>query len=122
MRRHKSLAAVLALACTASPAFAATSTTAEIDPTLKERLKEELRQELVDEIKAEVKSELAAEGATGGGVQEDHWAEEEWKWEEPVKPELNFLEIDGYFRFRYQLFKNLDLEIYTLSLHDALPI
>lgn len=113
MRRHKSLAAVLALACTASPAFAATSTTAEIDPTLKERLKEELRQELVDEIKAEVKSELAAEGATSGGVQEDHWAEEEWKWEEPVKPELNFLEIDGYFRFRYQLFKNLDLSTYS---------
>ena len=118
MRSLTSLAAVLILAFPAS-SFAATSTTAEIDPTLKERLKEELRQELVDEIKAEVKSELAAEGATGGGVQEDHWAEEEWKWEEPVKPELNFLEIDGYFRFRYQLFKNLDLSTYSNLDHQG---
>jgi len=45
-------------------------------------------------------------------VEEDSWAEEEWKWEEPVEPELNFLEFDGYFRLRWDLFNNLDLGTY----------
>ena len=79
----------------------------------REKLKEELRQELVEEIKAEIKADLAGEGvvpaAPAGG---DAWAEEEWKWEEPVKPELNFLEFDGYFRFRYDLWKTLDLGLF----------
>jgi uncharacterized protein (TIGR04551 family) len=75
-------------------------------------LKAQLREELKEELKAEIKAELAEEGASTGGVQQDNWAEEEWKWEEPVKPELNFLEFDGYFRFRYDLFKNLDLGTY----------
>lgn len=80
----------------------------------RERLKDELRRELVDEIKAEIKADLAGEGvvpaAPAGG---DTWAEEEWKWEEPVKPELNFLEFDGYFRFRYDLWKTLDLGLFS---------
>jgi uncharacterized protein (TIGR04551 family) len=77
-----------------------------------EQLKEQLREELREELKADLKSELSGEGGAGGPAKEDAWAEEEWKWEEPVKPELNFLELDGYFRFRYDLFKNLDLGTY----------
>lgn len=95
-----------------SAARAQTSTSAQTLDELREQIKDELRQELVEEIKAEVKTELAAEGTVGAPAQEDTWAEEEWKWEEPVKPELNFLELDGYFRFRYDLFKTLDLDTY----------
>lgn len=79
------------------------------------RLKEEIRRELFDsmkdELKDEIKSELQSEGGVGG-VKEDSWAEEEWKWEEPVRPELNFIEVDGFFRFRYQMFKDLDLGLF----------
>lgn len=77
-----------------------------------EAIKAQIREELKEQLKAEIKAELAEEGAATGGVQQDAWAEEEWKWEEPVKPELNFLEFDGYFRLRYDLFKNLDLGTY----------
>jgi uncharacterized protein (TIGR04551 family) len=101
----------------ALPSFALAKTgsstaTEALKDELREQIKEELRQELVEEIKAEVKTELAAEGTVGAAAQEDTWAEEEWKWEEPVKPELNFFELDGYFRFRYDLFKNLALDLY----------
>ncbi len=104
----------------ASPAVAQTTTSTDAEGRAaavaadREKLKEELRQELVEEIKAEIKADLAGEGvvpaAPAGG---DAWAEEEWKWEEPVKPELNFLEFDGYFRFRYDLWKTLDLGLFT---------
>jgi uncharacterized protein (TIGR04551 family) len=87
---------------------------------IKEELREELREELKEELKSEIKSELASEGAAAGPVQEDAWAEEEWKWEEPVKPELNFLEFDGYFRFRYDLFNKLDLNTYYFNPEDGL--
>ncbi|MCC7384005.1 MAG: TIGR04551 family protein [Deltaproteobacteria bacterium] len=111
MRLPRLLTSTSLLWLWAAPAFAQTGSSTSTD-ALREQIKEELRQELVEEIKAEIKSELATEGAVPGGVQEDTWAEEEWKWEEPVKPELNFLELDGYFRFRYDLFKNLALGLY----------
>lgn len=95
-----------------APAFAAGSSTASVDL---QRLKDELRRELLDsmrdELKDEIKSEIQSEGGLTG-VQGDSWAEEEWKWEEPVRPELNFVEIDGFFRFRYQMFKDLDLGLF----------
>lgn len=104
----------------AAPARAQTTTSTDAEggaalvASEREKLKDELRQELVEEIKAEIKADLAGEGvvpaAPAGG---DAWAEEEWKWEEPVKPELNFLEFDGYFRFRYDLFKTLDLGLFS---------
>src|SRR5687767_11660680 len=87
---------------------------------IKEELREELREELKEELKSEIKAELSSEGAAAGPVQEDAWAEEEWKWEEPVKPELNFLEFDGYFRFRYDLFNKLDLNTYYFNAEDQL--
>lgn len=89
-----------------------TSTGAAARQQLKEELREELREELKEELKSEIKTELAAEAAAVGPVEEDAWAEEEWKWEEPVKPELNFLEFDGYFRFRYDMFNKLDLRTF----------
>lgn len=70
----------------------------------------ELKRALREELKAELKAELAAEGATGDAG--SSWGDEEWKWEEPAKPELNFLEIDGYFRFRYDWFHRADLGLY----------
>lgn len=76
---------------------------------MKAAMKDELREELKEEIKSELKSELSQEGTAPEPVKGDTFAEEEWKWDEPVKPELNFFEIDGYFRFRYELFKHLDL-------------
>src|SRR5262245_62162444 len=85
----------------------AQTSTSTIEQELREQIKEELRQELVEQIKAELKTEMSSEGtAVPGAVQEDTWAEEEWKWEEPAKPELNFVQVDGYFRFRYDLFHN----------------
>ncbi|MCK6552120.1 TIGR04551 family protein [Myxococcota bacterium] len=98
-----------------SPRLGSSSTTAagrsDVD-RLKAALKEELREELKEELKAEIKAELEQSGATQAAPKQDAWAEDEWKWEEPVKPELNFLELDGYFRFRYQMFNNLDLGTY----------
>src|SRR5687767_10746122 len=88
------------------------TSTADVDL---EALKAQIRDELKEELKAEIKAELAEEGAATGGVQQDAFAEDEWKWEEPVKPELNFLEFDGYFRLRYDLFKDLDLETFYIT-------
>lgn len=86
---------------------------AQLREELKAEIREELAAELKDDLKAEIKADLSAEGAgapDAGG--DDDWPEDEWKWEEPVKPELNFLEFDGYFRFRYDMFSNLDLGLY----------
>lgn len=84
---------------------------------LKTEIREELRDELKDDIKAELSQELGSGGGGGGGAapaggEGEDWPQDEWKWEEPVKPELNFLEIDGYFRFRYDMFSKLDLGLY----------
>ncbi len=84
----------------------------EIREQLKTELREELRDELKDDIKAELSSELQTAGGAGAPAEGDDWPQDEWKWEEPVKPELNFLEIDGYFRFRYDMFSKLDLGLY----------
>ncbi len=91
----------------ATPWLASAAPTSTAAAELKAQLKEELRQELLDELKAE----LQAEGAKPAAPAADQWAAEEWKWEEPAKPELSFFEIDGYFRFRYEMFKGLDLGI-----------
>lgn len=119
MRRSPRLALILAtfaLPATSLAQEAGTSSAAapaiDLD-ALKLEIRESLRQELKDELKGEIKAELAEEAAATAPVAEDAaWAEEEWKWEEPVRPELNFLEFDGYFRFRYDFFYNLDLGTY----------
>jgi uncharacterized protein (TIGR04551 family) len=87
-------------------------------------LKEELRRELLEELREEFRTEIeaqktAAPAAATPGAEDDFGefgsdalAEEEWKWDEPTSSSLNFLEIDGYFRFRYDMFHNLDLNTY----------
>ena len=90
---------------------------------LKAELREEVKAELREELREEFKDDLKAKKASGKATTDDNWdqasgndswAEEEWKWEEPAKPELNFFEVDGYFRFRYDMFNNLDLGTYYL--------
>lgn len=84
---------------------------AQLSPEALAKLKAELREEL----KAELKAELSPQdpfGDTRGPAVDDSWAEEEWKWEEPVRPALNFFELGGYFRYRYQFFNNLDLDTF----------
>lgn len=120
MRRSSGSAFILALLAFPATALAGavgtstTPTTPIIDlDALKMDLRQSIRAELKAELKDEIKSELAEEAAATAPVAEDAaWAEEEWKWEEPVRPELNFLEFDGYFRFRYDFFYNLDLGTY----------
>ena len=88
---------------------------AELREEVKAELREELREALKDDLKAELKSDAqsdASDDSWDEGSTDETWAEEEWKWEEPAKPELNFLELDGYFRFRYDMFNNLDLGTY----------
>ena len=85
---------------------------ARLKDQLREEVKAELREELREALKDDIKAEKAAAGANDAWDEssaDDSWAEEEWKWEEPAKPELNFVELDGYFRFRYDMFNNLDL-------------
>ena len=98
---------------TSTDASAVEALKSRLKAEMKEELREEIRLELKDRLKAEIKAEMQGEVVlpppVDGG---DTWAEEEWKWEEPVKPELNFLEFDGYFRFRYDLFNSLDLGTY----------
>ena len=129
MRLFPPSLALIVLACWIPKAHADahTSTAAAarmqaLKKEIREELKREISTELRESLKAEIKSELAAESAmTGGAVEDDAWAEEEWKWEEPVKPEINFLEFDGYFRFRYDFFHNLDLDTYFRQDSDNLP-
>ncbi|MGF1509137.1 MAG: TIGR04551 family protein [Myxococcota bacterium] len=80
-----------------------------------EALKQALRDELKEELKAEIKQELAEESAALAPVQSDSWAEADWSWDEPAEPKLNFLEFDGYFRFRWDLFNNLDLNTFFID-------
>ena len=97
---------------------------AEIRKDLEADLKRSIAESLREELKAEIKSELAAESAMTGRGEDDGWSDEEWKWEEPVKPQLNFLDFDGYFRFRYDFFHNLDLDTYfnnTLTGNESGP-
>ncbi|MEE2903326.1 MAG: TIGR04551 family protein [Myxococcota bacterium] len=77
-----------------------------------EKISPELLDQIKAELKAEIKQELAAEGDLSGGVKDDQWSQEQWKWSEPAKPSLNFFELDGYFRFRYDFFHNLDLDTF----------
>ncbi|MEO1337510.1 MAG: hypothetical protein AAFV29_17835, partial [Myxococcota bacterium] len=94
----------------------------ELREEVKAELREELREALKDDLKAEMKNagaDSAADDSWSDNSAGDSWAEEEWKWEEPATPELNFFEIDGYFRFRYDMFNNLDLGTYYRDTRDT---
>jgi len=89
----------------AEPPLPAPAPTPEIDI---EALKAELKAELREELKHEVKR--AAQEAALREQAESVWKEEAWI--EEIKPELNFLEFDGYLRTRMDLFQGLHLGTY----------
>ena len=79
---------------------------------LKAELKSELKAEVQAELKAQLQNEMEAatrDQATAKAAAQE-WQEE--RWIEEVRPKLNFLELDGYFRFRFDLFNRLDLGTY----------
>ncbi|MEM1025375.1 MAG: TIGR04551 family protein [Myxococcota bacterium] len=125
MDRWFSRTLVFILLAAASPVRAQSSGTssAAIDlEALRRELREQIKRELKDELKEELKEELSEESAdTLGPVQTDSWAEQDWSWEEPTEPELNFLEFDGYFRFRWGFFENLDLGTTFVNNEDGVP-
>jgi len=95
MRLPSRFALVTALVGLPSVALAQSQTSSggidldQLKLDLRQSLRDELRDELKQELKDEIKAELAEEQAATAPVAEDAaWAEEEWKWEEPVKPEL----------------------------------
>lgn len=96
---------------------AVTPTTSAGAPTddmarMKAELKNELKAEVQAELRAQLQNELEAaarDQATQKAAAQE-WQEE--RWIEEVKPKLNFLEIDGYFRFRFDVFNRLDLGTY----------
>ncbi len=98
---------------TPDPAPTSTTTSAvdieAITDQIREQLRDELKEELKAELKREIQEELEAEADVLAPVESDDWADTEWSWEEPTEPELNFLELDGYFRLRWDLFNNLDM-------------
>ncbi|MBX2811504.1 MAG: TIGR04551 family protein [Myxococcales bacterium] len=88
----------------------------DIKDELRRELKEELRRELLEEVEDVRGRSLEAPG------EEDGWAEEGWKWVEPAQSDLNLVELDGYFRFRYDFFfDGLDLGTYYNRGESALP-
>ncbi|MBM4282863.1 MAG: TIGR04551 family protein [Deltaproteobacteria bacterium] len=91
-----------------APAVPTAPTGDDLD-RLKAQLKSELKAEVQAELKAQLQSELEAaarDQATAKAAAQE-WQEE--RWIEEVKPKLNFLELDGYFRFRFDAFNRLDL-------------
>ena len=81
----------------------------ELKDELRKELKEEIQEEILGEIKDARGSDLPAPSAP---VEGDSVVEEGWKWAEPERPELDLIELDGYFRFRYDFFNELDLGTY----------
>lgn len=75
---------------------------------LKAQLKEELAAELKQELQADM--EAAARDAAAQRAAALEWEEE--RWVEEVKPTLNFLELDGYFRTRIDYMNRFDLGTY----------
>lgn len=73
------------------------------------KIKAQLKAELETELKAQLQNEMeaAARDAAQQKAAAQEWEEE--KWVEEVKPTLNFLEIDGYFRTRFDLLSRFDL-------------
>jgi uncharacterized protein (TIGR04551 family) len=75
---------------------------------LRTQLKEEIAAELRQEMQADI--EAAARDAARQRSASIEWEEE--RWVEEVKPKLNFLEIDGYFRLRADWMYRMDLGTY----------
>lgn len=93
----------------------ATSTASTASPTAAqlELLRQQIKEELKLELRRELQEEIRAEQDQGeeAALVEDDFAEAAF-WEEPVRPELLLFELDGYFRFRYDFFADLDLDTF----------
>ncbi|MBN2359875.1 MAG: hypothetical protein JXR83_10510, partial [Deltaproteobacteria bacterium] len=96
------------------PSIAPASQPAAETEAEREELKAELKAELRDEMRLEVRR--AAQEAALGKKAESVWKEESWIDE--IKPELNYLEFDGYLRTRMVLFQRAHLGTYD----DQAPI
>lgn len=93
------------------------SPAASVPPTLPTqidvaKLKNELRAELTAELQTELRAEIAAAAKDVAGQQAASVEWQQERWVEEVRPQLNFLEFDGYFRTRGDLFNRLDLGTY----------
>jgi hypothetical protein len=73
-----------------------------------ERLRNEIKSDLREEMRVEV--EKASRDAAQARRQSQEWEEESWV--EEVKPKLNFVDFDGYFRTRMDLFQRAHLGTY----------
>lgn len=99
-------------AAAVEPAGAGSTLSTDEVARLKAEIKADLKAEVQAELRAQLKTELetAARDQSTAKAAAQEWQEE--RWIEEVKPKLNFLEIDGYFRFRFDLFNRLDLGTY----------
>lgn len=104
---------------TVASAQTGTSTPTVDVEALKDELRRDLRRELKEELKAELREELAQDPEVLAPVEQDDWAETDWEWEEPAEPQLNFLELHGYFRTRWDLFWQLDLDTFRVGAGDV---
>ncbi|MEW5855591.1 MAG: TIGR04551 family protein [Myxococcota bacterium] len=73
-----------------------------------ERLRSDIKAELREEMRAEV--ERAAREAAQEKRAAQEWEEESWV--EEIRPKLNFVDFDGYFRTRVDLFQRAHLGTY----------
>lgn len=100
------------LATDATEPPAADDASPTLTPDALARLKAEVKAEVQAELRAQLQNELqaASRDQAAAAAAASEWREE--KWIDEVKPKLNFLEIDGYFRFRFDVFNRLDLGTY----------
>ena len=77
-----------------------------------EKMRADLKKEIAAELREQMQAELesAAKDAANQRAAKLEWEEE--KWVEEVKPRLNFLEFNGYFRSRFDYYNNLSLGTY----------
>lgn len=111
--RLTGLVAAGALASTTAFAQNAGTSTAGVSAVDLEKLRVQLREEITREVRAQVRAEMdqGSKSAEAAPLETDEVAQLGF-WEEPVGPELALLELDGYFRFRYDFFAGLDLGTY----------
>ncbi|MBI5498314.1 MAG: TIGR04551 family protein [Deltaproteobacteria bacterium] len=91
-----------------TPAAPASPAPATLTPEELDRLRNEIKSDLREEMRVEI--EKAAREAAQTRRQAAEWEEESWV--EELKPKLNFLDFDGYFRTRVDLFQRAHLGTY----------
>lgn len=82
--------------------------TSALTPEELERLRDEIKSDLREEMRAELEKASREVAQQKRAAQE--WEEESWV--EEIRPKLNFVEFDGYFRARADLFQRAHLGTY----------